>query len=61
MNQDPIRMRVIPRYESMVKKGLKELKITTYTNKVHLPFRWFNHKNFKVKCAYRRAILYFVT
>lgn len=24
---------------------------TTYTNKVHLPFRWLDHKNFKFKCV----------
>ena len=32
----------------MTKKGLKEMKVTTYTNKVHLPFRWLNHRNFMV-------------
>lgn len=48
MNQDPIRMRVIPRYESMVKKGLKELKATTYTNKVHILSRWLNQGTLKL-------------
>ena len=33
----------------ITKKNLKEMKITTYTNKVHIPFRWLNHKNFMIK------------
>ena len=37
--------------DRMIKKGLKELKVTTYTNKVHLPFRWINHRNSMVKRA----------
>lgn len=31
--------------------GLKELKVIIYTNKVHLPSRWLNHRNFVVKHA----------
>ena len=34
-----------------VKKDLKELKVTTYMNKVHLPFRLLDHRNSKVKHA----------
>ena len=39
------------RYESNVKKDLKELKVTTYTSKVHFPFLWLDHGISKVKCA----------
>ena len=45
----------------ITKKDLKELKVTTYTNKVHLPFRWLNHMNSIVKHALLRAILSWVT
>ena len=37
-------------YESNIKKDLKELKVTTYTNKVqHFSFQWLDHRNSKVK------------
>ena len=29
----------------MTRKDLKELKVVTYTNYVHLSFRWLNHRN----------------
>ena len=54
MNGDYIRMREILR---MTKKGLKEMKVTTYTNKVHRPFWWLNHRNFVVKHSLFRAII----
>ena len=38
-------------HESEVKKYFKKLNVTTYTNKMHLPFLWLNHRNSKVKCA----------
>ena len=41
----------------MTKKDLKEMKVIIYTNKVHLHFRWLNHKNFMVKCALPKVIL----
>ena len=28
--------------DSMTKKDLKELKVTTYASKMHISFRWFN-------------------
>lgn len=34
-----------------LRKTLKKLKVTTYTNKAHIPFRLLNHKNF----IFRRA------
>lgn len=37
------------RYENIVKKSLIEFIATTYANKMHIPFPWLNHKNFKVK------------
>ena len=33
----------------MTNKNLKELKVTTYINKMHRPFKWLNHKNSTVK------------
>ena len=44
--------------DRMTKKGLKESKVTTYSNKMHLLFRWLNHTNSKTKSALLRAILY---
>ena len=35
--------------EQWLQKNLKELKVTTFTNKMHSHFRWLNHKNFIVK------------
>lgn len=32
----------------ITKKNIKELKIITYANNVHLSFLWLNHRNFKV-------------
>ena len=31
--------------EDRTKKCLKKMKVTLYTNKVHLLFRWLNHRN----------------
>ena len=31
------------RDDKMTKKNMMEMKVITYTNKVHLPFWWFNH------------------
>ena len=33
----------------MTKKHLKEIKVTTYTNKVHFHFQWLNPRNSMVK------------
>ena len=41
----------------MTEKNIKELKVTTYTNKVHLPYQWFNHKNVMIKHVSLRTIL----
>ena len=41
----------------MTKKDLKEMKVTTYTDKVHLLVRWLNHKNSMIKCVLLGAIL----
>ena len=43
--------------DRMTKKDLKELKVTTYTNKVHLPFRFLNNRNLMVKRALLRTTL----
>ena len=45
----------------IAKEDLKELNITTYINKVHLPFRWLNHTNSMVEHALLEAILCLVT
>lgn len=37
--------------DMIAKNDLKELKVITFTNKMHLPFGWLNHKNFMVKQA----------
>lgn len=42
--------------DKMTRKDLKEMEVTTYTNKVHLPFCCLNHRNSKAKCALRGAI-----
>ena len=47
--------------DRMTKKNLKKMKFTTYTNKEHIPPRWFNHRNFIIKHALLGAILYWVT
>ena len=35
--------------EVMLRNTKKELKVNTYTNKVHLSFLWLDHRNSKVK------------
>lgn len=45
------------KYESVVKKILNELKVTTYANRVHLLFWWLNRRNSKVKHASLGAIM----
>ena len=45
--------------DRLAKKGLKELKVTTYTNKMHL--QWLNHRNSKVKRVFLGVILCWVT
>ena len=44
-----LRPRLNERYNEnrMTKKDLKELIVIAYTNNVHLPFRWLNHKNYR--------------
>ena len=37
--------------DMMVKKDSKKLKVTTYTNKLHLLFQWLNHRNSTIKCV----------
>ena len=46
--------------DKMTKEGLKELKITTYTNKVHLSFRRLNYRNSIVKCSLFWTISYWI-
>ena len=41
----------------MTKKILKELKVITYTNKMHFHFHWSDHKNTKIKYALSGTIL----
>ena len=45
----------------MVKKSLKELKVTTYTNNMQLPFWWLNRRNSKVKRDLPRTIQCWMT
>ena len=35
--------------DRITKNGLKKMKVTTYTNKLHLSFRWFDRMNFLIK------------
>ena len=35
----------------MTKKDLKKLKVTMYTNTVHIYLSWLNCRNFMVNCA----------
>lgn len=37
--------------DRMTKKNLKKMKVTTNTNKMHLPFQQINHRNFMIKCV----------
>ena len=47
--------------DRMTTKDLKEMKVTTYINKVHFHFWWLNHRNSMVKHALFAAILCWVT
>lgn len=61
MNSEHIQMReILGIYESMIKKCLKEFITTSYIpiRFNYLPFRWFNHKNSKIKCVWIGTILY---
>ena len=43
--------------DKMTKKYLKDLKVNIHPNKIHISFRWLNHKNSKIKWVLFRACL----
>lgn len=45
----------------MSKKHFKELKVSIYTKKVYVPFRWYDHKNSMVKYVLLEVILCWMT
>ena len=45
----------------MSKKCSKEIKVTTFIDKMHLPIWWFDHRNPKVKRVLLRAIICWMT
>lgn len=57
MIRGDIRMRALEDMESIVYKCLIEL----VTIVLHLLFQLLNHRNFNVKCAWLRSILYWMT
>ena len=45
MNKSRLHPNKSDHQDRLTKKNLKELKVTSYTNKVHLPFWWLNQTN----------------
>ena len=57
MNEEILHLNERNLDDRIAKKNLKELSVhMTYTNNVHLPFRWFNLRNSMVKHALLGAI-----